>query len=302
MKESFSEEEAYQTGKDYTMSLAKGLQDQEAIDYLSTTVEGIITMIIEPLNDAHELFTQCGSESIANAVFEGINSARMSTEYVEVVEGIAWTFINTINSDRFNNEFFELGANIVKGLTRGIDQNVPSVASSAAKMATAALKSAKAAVRSKSPSRAFMELGKFMDEGLAIGLRNYSGLAEDASGEMALGTLSPVQEAIQQLSGMLDGSIDINPVITPTLDLSQVNARSAALASMFTGRQIAIQARNDDQQAEMITQLGNIIAEQNAEPKSITFNQTNNSPKALSRTEIYRQTRNGFSQLVNAIS
>lgn len=302
MKESFSEEEAYQTGKDYTMSLAKGLQDQEAINYLSTTVEGIITMIIEPLNDAHEMFKQCGSESIANAVFEGIDSARMSVEYVEVIEGIAWTFINTINSDRFNDEFYDLGANIVKGLTRGIDQNVPSVASSAAKMASAALQSAKAAVESSSPSRAFMELGKFMDEGLAIGLREYSGLTEEASSEMARSALLAVQEAIQQMSGMLDGSININPVITPTLDLSEVNARSAALANMFTGRQIAIQARNDDQQAEMINQLGNIMAEQNAAPKSITFNQTNNSPKALSRTEIYRQTRNGFSQLANAIS
>ena len=70
---------------------------------------------------------------------------------------------------------------------------------------------------------------------------------------------------------------------------------------MFNGRQIAVQARADDQQAEMMTQLGNILAEQNTEPRTITFNQTNNSPKALSRTEIYRQTRNGFSQLASAI-
>ena len=89
--------------------------------------------------------------------------------------------------------------------------------------------------------------------------------------------------------------------ITPTLDLSEINARSSALANMFTGRQIAVQARADEQQAEMMTQLGNILAEQNAEPRSITFNQTNNSPKALSRTEIYRQTRNAFSQLASAV-
>ena len=32
-----------------------------------------------------------------------------------------------------------------------------------------------------------------------------------------------------------------------------------------------------------------------------TFNQTNNSPKALSNIEIYRQTRNQFSQLKGAL-
>ena len=100
---------------------------------------------------------------------------------------------------------------------------------------------------------------------------------------------------------MLDGSIDLNPTITPTLDLSEINARSAALAGMFSNRQIAVQARADEQQAEMMTQLGNIIAEQNSEPRTMTFNQNNYSPKALSRTEIYRQTRNGFSQLASAI-
>ena len=99
---------------------------------------------------------------------------------------------------------------------------------------------------------------------------------------------------------MLDGSIDVNPVIKPSLDLSDVNARSAALAGMFNGRQIEVQARADEQQAAMLSKFGDIIAQQNERP-NITFNQTNTSPKALNNTEIYRRTRNGFSQLVSAI-
>ena len=57
----------------------------------------------------------------------------------------------------------------------------------------------------------------------------------------------------------------------------------------------------DERQEEMINKLGEVLAEQNSEPSTMTFNQNNYSPKALSRTEIYRQTRNGFSQLANAI-
>lgn len=300
MKENFNEETAKQTGRDYTIALATGMRDPDVVDQLETTVEGIISMIIEPLQDAHEQFKQCGLHDVAEAFFEGIDAARLSFEYTEAIEAIGWKFINTLNN--METQFYSLGINIIRGMTRGMNESSGLVSAAASKIAAETLNIARSKLGIRSPSRAFMEIGRFVDEGFAIGLREYSNLAEDASGDMAISTLSPVQEAIQQLSGMLDGSIDINPVITPTLDLSQINARSAALANMFNGRQIAVQARADEQKAEMMTQLGNILAEQNSEPRTVTFNQTNNSPKALSRTEIYRQTRNGFSQLVSALS
>ena len=176
------------------------------------------------------------------------------------------------------------------------------VENSAKSVAYKAITAAKKVLDSHSPSKVFEEIGRFVDEGFAIGMRDYSGLAEDEASNMANGSISAVQEAINQLSGMLDGTIDVNPTITPTLDLSEVNAKSAALANMFNGRQVAVQAQADEQQTAMMNQLGNILAEQNAEPKSVVFNQTNNSPKALSTGEIYRQTRNGFSRLVSAVT
>ena len=175
------------------------------------------------------------------------------------------------------------------------------VEGAAVSVATKAMHSAKEVLGINSPSREFMKIGKFIDEGLALGLKEYSGLSEDASSEIAENTLLPVQSAINQLSGMLDGSIDINPTITPTLDLSQINAKSAALANMFNGRQIAVQAYADEQQAAMMSKLSDALAKQPTITNN-TFNQTNNSPKALSRTEIYRQTKTAFSQFASAIS
>ena len=299
MKESFDTETAKQTGKDYTIALAEGMRDKDAIDQLETTVNGLISMIIEPLQDAHEQFKQCGLYDVAKAFFEGIDTARLSVEYTEVIQNVGYKFINVI--ENMNYLFKNLGMNIVIGLRDGIDEHAAIVAASATKVAVRALSAAKAAVGSNSPAKEFIKLGRYMDEGLAIGLRDYSNVADEAAGDMALGTLSPMQEAINQLSGMLDGSIDINPTITPTLDLSQVNARSAALANMFNGKQIAVQARADERQAEMMEQFSAVLAKQPTVTNN-TFNQTNNSPKALSRTEIYRQTKTAFSQFASAIS
>ena len=299
MKESFDAETAKQTGKDYTIALAEGMRDKDAIDQLETTVDGLISMIIEPLQDAHEQFKQCGLYDVAKAFFEGIDEARLSVEYTEIIQNVGYKFIGVI--DNMYNNFYNLGADIVHGLSQGILDNINEVANAAVKVSTDTIEAARTKLKVKSPSRVFMEIGRFIDEGLAIGIRDYSNVADEAVGDMALGTLSPMQEAINQLSGMLDGSIDINPTITPTLDLSQVNARSAALANMFNGRQISVQARADERQAEMMEQFSAVLAKQPTVTNN-TFNQTNNSPKALSRTEIYRQTKTAFSQFASAIS
>lgn len=290
---------AISTGRNITSNISTGISEEDSIAKVTESTQTLIDKVFELLEGTYQQFKETGGKCIQK-MCQGFDYARKSREYQDCVFDIVETFQSHMS---MKMDMFKLiGMMIVQGMISGINEKADLVSGAAARVAGNAIKSAKEILKVKSPSRAFMEIGRFVDEGFAIGLREYSNLAEDASSDMATGTLSPVQEAIQQLSGMLDGSIDINPVITPTLDLSQINARSAALANMFNGRQIAVQTRADEQQAEMMTQLGNILAEQNSEPRTVTFNQTNNSPKALSRTEIYRQTRNGFSQLVSALS
>ena len=294
-------DEAYAKGKEYMESMAAGLKDPDAMDLIMSNLDSIADFMVEVLCEHYnEDFTYSG-KMIVDTILKGVEEAQ-NTEFDEAIDVMSQRIVDKI--DAFSDKFMLVGKNIVLGIKQGIlsPDMVRQLESAAMSVASKALQAAKSKLKIKSPSRAFMEIGKYVDEGFAIGLRDYSGLASDEAGDMAEGTLSAMQDAIQQLSGMLDGSIDVNPVITPTLDLSDVNARSAALASMFNGRQIAVQMEADAQQEAMMSRLGDIIAENNSEPRSVVFNQTNNSPKALSRTEIYRQTKNGFSQLANALS
>lgn len=294
-------DEAYAKGKEYIESMAVGLKDPDAMDLIMSNLDSIADFMVEVLCEQYnEDFTYSG-KMIVETILRGIEEAQ-NTEFDEAIDVLSQRIIDKI--DAFSDKFMLVGKHIVLGIKQGIlsPDMLKQLEAAAMTVAAKALQAAKTKLKIKSPSRAFMEIGKYVDEGFAIGLRDYSGLASDEAGDMAEGTLSAMQEAIQQLSGMLDGSIDVNPVITPTLDLSDVNARSAALASMFNGRQIAVQMEADAQQEAMMSRLGDIIAENNSEPRSVVFNQTNNSPKALSRTEIYRQTKNGFSQLANALS
>lgn len=281
--------------------VGEGLSDEEGIKKIETNVKMILDNIKTFFEESNEDFKKIGT-TIVEKICAGIDLGRRSAGFTNTLNDLKLAIANSMTVG-YEVKWLMTGEAITNGIARGMqtERAIRNIENAARVVAVRAINAARNKLDIHSPSRVFMEIGRFIDEGFAIGLRDYSGLAEDEAGSMAEGSISAVQDAIQQLSGMLDGSIDVNPVITPTLDLSEVNARSAALANMFTGRQIAVQAYQDDQQAEMMTQLGNILAEQNAEPRTITFNQTNNSPKALSRKEIYRQTRNGFSQLASAI-
>jgi hypothetical protein len=300
IKESVDTEAAYAAGKAYVESIGKGMADPDAISYLFGAMDGIANMITEDFRDFYKEDLMASGTAMISYVIQGIEAAK-DPGFDEVIDGIPDRIIEIIESKK--PQFVNVGRFIVLGVKEGMTSPdvMHQVESAATQVAYKALKTIKEKLKIHSPSRELIEIGKYMDEGLAIGLKEYSKLAEDEAGNVADGSLTAIQEAINQLSGLLNGTIDLNPTITPTLDLSDVNARSAALANMFNGRQIAIQARNDEEQAEMINRLGDVLAEQNSEPRTMTFNQNNYSPKALSRTEIYRQTRNGFSQLASAI-
>jgi len=294
-------DEAYAKGKEYIESMAAGLKHPDAMDLIMSNLDSIADFMVEVLCEQYnEDFTYSG-KMIVETILAGIEQAK-DAGFDEVIDGIPQKILDKIESK--HSQFVLAGKNIVNGIREGmLDPTVlKRVEAAAYTVAYRALKKVRETLDEHSPSRITRGFGRFFDLGLAYGIRDNTGIVEDEAETMATSSIEAIQSAINQLSGLLDGSIDVNPVITPTLDLSDVNARSSALASMFNGRQIAVQMEADAQQEAMMSRLGDIIAENNSEPRSVVFNQTNNSPKALSRTEIYRQTKNGFSQLANALS
>ena len=287
-------------GSSIVDEIIKGMSD--VINDQTKRIEGAALRIMGIILGALSIqgkftdYYECGKH-IAEYIFDGMEKCQdLEPTSIIIVDRIVESYKNK------EARFESIGRFIISGIRTGVIKNQGSLITSVSHLGNKVANQMRSILGIKSPSRVFAEIGKYVDEGFAKGIRDYSGLASEEAGGMATDSVSAVQNAINQLSGILDGSIDVNPVITPTLDLSEVNARSQALANMFNGRQIEVQARADQQQAEMMTQLGNILAEQNSEPRTITFNQTNNSPKALSPAEVYRNSKNAFSRLASAIT
>ena len=100
--------------------------------------------------------------------------------------------------------------------------------------------------------------------------------------------------AIAKVKDMIDNGVDGQPTIRPILDLSDVEEKSHRLNTLFSRSQALTVSTG------IAAARGRNLQNEDTNPNtgnSYNFTQNNYSPKALSRTEIYRQTKNQFSAM-----
>ena len=127
------------------------------------------------------------------------------------------------------------GKSLIQGLVNGITSMASSVASKAKSVVEGAINAAKSALKINSPSKVFIEIGKFVDQGFINGMEQYSArVAKSASG-VANKVIDNFAKPLSGINSLMDADVDLNPVITPVLDLSNVQANSRRLNSMIPG-------------------------------------------------------------------
>lgn len=190
-------------------------------------------------------------------------------------------------------DFYSTGGYVAEGFADGIRSKIDAAARAAAEMAKAASEAAKKNLDIHSPSRVFAKIGEFAGQGFINGLANYNDLSENAGMTLAM-------RAVKAASEMIDDGIDTNPVITPVIDLSNVEEGTRRLSAMLSADQ-AITVNTDMNRAAMASLANSNQNGANQPAPQTTFIQNNYSPKALSRIEIYRQTNNQLSRMNGAL-
>jgi hypothetical protein len=130
----------------------------------------------------------------------------------------------------------------------------------------------------------------YIVQGLAQGLTDTAGKAVTAAKDVALATYSAMQAANNAASDVIMNGV--NPVITPVLNLDEVYKGVGDISSLMSNNS-AINASGAIN-AKLNGSASGTSEATNAAAGAVTqvFNQNNYSPKALSRLEIYRQTKN----------
>lgn len=132
------------------------------------------------------------------------------------------------------------GQMIALGIATGIRNGESDVVNAAIEVVQAAIKAANETAEVGSPSRVFTELGQFMDQGLVNGLANGEGSVQSAAEHMMDGAIDRASVLMSLISQAMMDSNDLQPTITPVLDLSNITGAGGMIGSMFGNTPIGL--------------------------------------------------------------
>lgn len=195
-------------------------------------------------------------------------------------------------------KFYNIGKDLLLGLADGLRDKdaIEKLTSRLRELADVLEGGERDAQESQSPSKRWARIGRDLILGLSEGMKNSIGEATGAADFVADETVNSMKQTIAGIAENLLNDDEFTPVITPVLDLTNVQSGAKQLNSMFTTNQAlsAMTSINGVQNEQQLEQL-------NQSRLGTTFIQNNYSPKALNRMEIYRQTRNQFAQYREAM-
>ncbi len=232
-------------------------------------------------------------------------------DIVEAGVNLIVTFVESLadavrnNSDRMNTAGLDLAKAIVEGIASGISNGIATVVEAARNLAKNALNAAKNFLGIESPSKVFRkEVGLQSAKGLAKGFDDGNSEVEYSATKMAKTAVDNVTKTLSRLDA---SSVDLHPTIRPILDLSDVEKKAKTIPGILSPTITTDTAY--DKASDISSRYGQkattVVEEQKVvvqEPRpAVSFTQINNSPKALSSAEIYRQTNNQLSRAKEAL-
>ena len=223
-----------ESGINLALSFIEGVAD--GISNNKDRLEAAIEKVIQAMVDAGLAILQggidgfvSGGEDLANGLIDGIVS--LVTGVSEAAGRLVDAAVKGVGD--CGNALYSAGQNLVKGFTKGIESALSWVGEKAMEIGRKAKAAAEKALGINSPSRVFMEIGRYVDEGFVNGLEQYSAKVDKAAYGVANDMVDNFAKPLSNMNDLLD--VNTNPVITPVLDLSNVQANSRRLNSMIPG-------------------------------------------------------------------
>lgn len=272
-------------------AFAKGLmQIGPVLEALTSFVETVLTEIntafgMEDSSSTSEVFYGYGKGSV-EGFSKGIsnNLGYIHTQLIIMGMKVAgW-----LTDEKYADKFYDAGKNAILGFAEGLSDSdaAEKVMSNAQDIAKQAAEKMASALDEESPSKLTRKIGEYASLGLAIGISDGARNVEVAASSVAEGAIDSMSDTNGRIQDLLNSELDLNPIITPMLDLSIMRAQLAGLNEMMGNPAYGVNGQNG----------GRFTTDPEVAPQ-INFTQNNYSPKELSRIDIYRQTKNQISMI-----
>jgi hypothetical protein len=233
-----------QSGIELALSFIEGVADgltnnkERMAEAVRKVIKAMLTTGVEVIKGGLTGFLEGGKELLGGLV-DGIKA-----KWPAVKEAVK-SAIDKAKGALANagSKLVQAGKDLIQGFINGIASKAYAVAAKAREIASNAVTAVTNFLGINSPSRVFMGIGKYTAEGMAIGLDKYSYLAEDSASGLAENVVKNVKNPLSNIAKLVDGNIDVNPTITPVMDLSNVEQGARRLSDMIGNQDVRINAR-----------------------------------------------------------
>jgi len=202
-----------------------------------------------------------------------------------------------------SKELYQAGVDAAQGLVDGLEKQQRAIDRAMERIADKMVASIKKRLGIKSPSRKFREVGNWSVDGLVGALKDSSRTVEKASAQVGDTALSALEKSMRDVGNALQADMDMTPTIRPVLDLEQIRKDSSQIPGLisptdglkvdasYSRASVIAQDERANRQAQVQTATAPV-----EDRVVLNYKQEISSPKATSRAEIYRQTKNLLSQ------
>ena len=250
------------------------------VEFVKTTLNGLL--IMEEPEAPSQLFMQYALmcvQGYVNGLLESIEIIILA------IYALSEQIRMTLDEANLPQHFYDVGVSACEGMAEGIRDGIGEAVAAATELCTAVTTAmtSKQGLDVNSPSKVVRKIGNCVGEGMVLGILDGAENVYNAAltvGNMGTDGMNTSMGRIQEV---LNSGLDFNPLITPMLDLSYIRSQVDELNGLFADRTYGIDAE---------AQNGG-----KAQTQQINFTQNNYSPKALSRIDIYRQTKNQISMM-----
>ena len=267
---------------------AMGVTVNDAVTAAMTSVEKAYTAAAPAALAGVQATSTNMGVATGTALGTGVQQAMPTT--MQTIAASLGTCVDTIKAQA--PEWEAAGLALVEGLAKGIRDNIAIAQAAARKLADAVARTASKVLRINSPSRILERMGGYVAQGLANGITDGVSVVKTATTIAGSAAMETLNETMSIFLSALNNDMDMEPTIRPVLDLSNVQAGVRSVNALLSRENALLISKSAADQTSSTNQNGVTAA---GSAPVYQFTQNNYSPKALSRVEIYRQTRNQFS-------
>lgn len=224
----FAKESGYNISYEQLQGMVDGAMDGktdvvDAIDQIDWEVGNAEDDTVEDAFDAGELWSQ----NLAN----GVTSKR--EEVINASADIQDSVLEKINS--YKPKMYDAAINLVEGYKLGLHDAVSRTDAyrSIADLGTRTQDTLKKILGERSPSKKAAVIGEYFVQGFINGILDLSSAAETATEDVGEESMSALRMILDRLFNTTMENLNVNPTITPVLDLSQVEAGITSMNGMF---------------------------------------------------------------------